>query len=294
MVERSQSLKHWLRQQERIDLCLGGRIFLRDLLTEIIAEKQRRVFNAKQIFSLREVRAKAEQARANSPRGVLSSRLSDDSKIHIIAEFKRRSPSRGQIRSDADPIVIAKAYESAGAAAVSVLTEEDYFGGSLDDLLAVRGAISLPILRKDFIFDEYQVYESAAAGADALLLIVATLDDEALLRLRTISEDGLGLDALIEVHTEKEMKRAGECGAKLIGVNNRDLRTFEVSLETSIQLAPMAPDGAILVSESGITSIDDIRRLSGGGYKGFLIGETLLRENDPASVLRDLLQPESS
>jgi indole-3-glycerol phosphate synthase len=248
------------------------------------------VFNAKKIFSLTEVRAKAEQARANSRRGVLSSRLSDDSKINIIAEFKRRSPSRGQIKSDADPVLIAKAYESAGAAAVSVLTEEDYFEGSLNDLLAAREAVSLPILRKDFIFDEYQVYESAAAGADALLLIVATLDDEALLRLRTIAEDGLGLDALIEVHTGKEMKRAGECGAKLIGVNNRDLRTFEVSIETSIQLAPMASDGAILVSESGITSIDDIRRLREAGYSGFLIGETLMRAGEPGLVLRSLTE----
>ena len=258
-----------------------------DLLKEIIAQKHLRVAGAKQVDSPAEVRAKAQAARDGAPRSVLSTRLSDDSKVSIIAEFKRRSPSKGQI-SNGDPVSIAKAYESSGAAAVSVLTEEDYFGGSLDDLRAVRAAISLPILRKDFIFDEYQVYESAVAGADALLLIVAALDDEALKRLRAITEDELGLDALVEVHTDEEMRRAGACGAKLIGVNNRDLRTFQVSLETSIRLAPNAPGGAILVSESGIASQEDIRRLGDAGYKGFLIGETLMRAGDPGSVLRSL------
>lgn len=261
-----------------------------DLLAEIIAQKRRRVIAASKVVSLVEMRAEAEQTRANAGAHVLSSRLSDNSKINIIAEFKRRSPSKGQIRSDANPVVIGKAYESAGAAAVSVLTEEDYFDGSLDDLHAVRQAISLPILRKDFIFGEYQVYESAAAGADALLLIVATLNDEALVRLRRVTEDELGMDALVEVHTAEEMRRAGECGAKLVGVNNRDLRTFEVSLDTSIQLAPMAPAGAVLVSESGIASIEDIRRLRGYGYKGFLVGEALMKADDPGLVLRNFTQ----
>jgi indole-3-glycerol phosphate synthase len=259
-----------------------------DLLKEIIAQKHLRVSAAKQIVSPAEVRAKALAARDGAPRSVLSTRLSDDSKVSIIAEFKRRSPSRGQIATNGDPVSIAKAYESDGAAAVSVLTEEDYFGGSLDDLHAVRAAISLPILRKDFIFDDYQVYESAVAGADALLLIVAALDDEALQGLRAITEDELGLDALVEVHTDEEMRRAGLCGAKLIGVNNRDLRTFQVSLETSIRLATHAPEGAILISESGIASQDDIRRLGDAGYKGFLIGETLMRAGDPGLVLRSL------
>src|ERR1700681_4547402 len=152
--------------------------------------------------------------------------LQDESKINIIAEFKRKSPSRGGIHPSADPLIIAKAYEASGAAAVSVLTEEDYFDGSLDDLRAVRQAISLPVLRKDFIFEEYQVYESAAAGADALLLIVAALDDETLAHLRRITEDELGMDALIEVHTKGEMDRAVASGAKIVGVNNRNLGTF--------------------------------------------------------------------
>jgi indole-3-glycerol phosphate synthase len=260
-----------------------------DLLKEIIAQKHQRVSAAKQIVSPAEVRSMAQAARAGRPPHVLSNRLSDDSNEGVIAEFKRRSPSKGQI-SNGDPVSIAKAYESAGAAAVSVLTEEDYFGGSLDDLRAVRAAISLPILRKDFIFDEYQVYESAAAGTDALLLIVAALDDEALKRLHAIAEDELGLDALVEVHTDDEMRRAGACGAKLIGVNNRDLRTFQVSLETSIQLAPNAPGGTVLISESGIASQDDIRRLREAGYSGFLIGETLMRAGDPGLVLRSLTE----
>src|SRR5207244_13492290 len=151
--------------------------------------------------------------------------LKDEGKINIIAEFKRRSPSKGEIRSNADPTIIAKAYEAAGASAVSVLTEEDYFDGSLDDLRAVRQATLLPIVRKDFVFEEYQVYESAAAGADALLLIVAALNEKELGRLRKLAEDDLGMDAMVEVHTKEELGKALGAGARLIGVNNRDLHT---------------------------------------------------------------------
>jgi indole-3-glycerol phosphate synthase len=173
---------------------------------------------------------------------------------------------------------------------MSVLTEEDFFSGSLDDLREVKRAVALPVLRKDFIFEEYQVYESAAAGADALLLIVAALDDELLSRLRRLAEDELGMDALIEVHTSDEMKRATACGASLIGVNNRDLRSFEVSLETSLSLAREAPEGALLISESGLRDFRDLRRLHDAGYRGFLIGETLMRSEDPADALRQLLR----
>src|SRR4029078_4178998 len=166
----------------------------------------------------------------------------------------RRSPSKGMIREGADPIEIARAYREGGAVAISVLTEEDYFAGSLDDLRQVKAAVDLPVLRKDFIVDEYQVYESAAAGADAILLIVAALDDELLARLRRLAEDELQLDALVEVHTSDEMKRAAAVGAKLIGVNNRDLRTSEVSIDTSLSLAREAPADAVLISESGLKS----------------------------------------
>ena len=169
---------------------------------------------------------------------------------------------------------------------MSVLTEEDYFAGSLDDLRQVKSTVDLPVLRKDFIVEEYQVYESAAAGADAILLIVAALDDEVLLHLRRVAEDELQMDALVEVHTSDEMKRAAACGARLIGVNNRDLRTFEVSIETSLRLAREAPADALLISESGLKQSADLQRLHDAGYRGFLIGETLMRADDPAAALR--------
>src|SRR5437016_4127484 len=216
-----------------------------NFLSNILNQRRRRVETAKLSVSPEVLEVMARNARgvaaAHVLLGALRDENKDESKLNIIAEFKRRSPSRGEIRRNADPQKIAKAYESAGAAAVSVLTEEDYFGGSLDDLRAVRNTVSLPILRKDFVFDEYQVYESAAAGADAVLLIVATLADEALGRQRRMTEDELGMDALVEVHAAAEMTRAAACGAKIIGVNNRDLQTFTVSLETSVQLAPIAP-----------------------------------------------------
>src|SRR6185369_4600879 len=219
-----------------------------DLLREIINKKRERVAAAKRV------------ARAHALRKALGREG-----INIIAEFKRRSPSKGVIRADADVSEIARGYEAGGAAAMSVLTEEDYFGGSLDDLRAVKNTVDLPVLRKDFVFDEYQVYESAAAGADAVLLIVAALDDETLSRLRGLAEDDLGMDALVEVHSSEEMKRAVASGATLIGVNNRDLRTFEVSLDTSFALAREAPPEALLVSESGLHTADDLERLFDSG-----------------------------
>jgi len=233
------------------------------------------------------VHREAMRLRHTAPRHALRDALEQNDRVNVIAEFKRRSPSKGEIRRNADLPSIAKSYELGGAAAVSVLTEEDYFAGSLDDLRAVRQVVPLPLLRKDFVFDEYQVYESAA-GADALLLIVAALDDDTLARLRTITEDELGMDALVEVHTAEELGRAVRAGAQVIGVNNRDLSTFEVSLETSVQLAPAAPQDTFLISESGIGSADDIERLRGLGYRGFLIGETLMRADDPEELLAQL------
>ncbi len=179
-------------------------------------------------------------------------------------------------------------YERGGACAISILTEPQFFRGSLDDLRQARALTELPILRKDFIVDEFQIYEAAAAGADAVLLIVAALTDAELSRFRELAEGELGLDALVEVHDAAEMERAAACGAKLIGVNNRDLRTFVTLLATSEALAPAAPAGSILVSESGISSRADIDRLRGCGYRGFLIGESLLRADDPAALLHSL------
>jgi indole-3-glycerol phosphate synthase len=261
-----------------------------DFLSTIINQKRQRVETAKSSVSPAVIKLMAQQSRAVVPHHALVSALSDEERINIIAEFKRKSPSRGEIRSGADPASMARSYETAGAAAVSVLTEEDYFDGSLDDLRAVRQAIALPVLRKDFIFEDYQVYESAAVGADALLLIVAALDDETLVRLRRIAEDELGMDALIEVHTREEMDRAVKSGARIIGVNNRNLSTFEVSLDTSVDLAQHAPNGALLISESGIGSAADIARLRSLGYRGFLIGESLMRADDPEIAIRRFTQ----
>src|SRR5260370_33350462 len=256
-----------------------------DILSQIVDRKKLRLAAAKSLKPLAEVQSEAMRSRDTAPRHPFMTALEQNDRVNIIAEFKRRSPSKGEIRRNADPVVIAKPYHLGGAAAVSVLTEEDYFAGSLDDLGAVRQAVPLPILRKDFIFDEYQVYESAAAGADALLLIVTALDDDTLVRLRTITEDELGMDALVEVHTSEELGRAVQAGASVIGVNNRDLNTFEVSLETSVQLAPEAPKDTFLISERGIGSADDIQRLHGVGYRGFLIGRHLMRANDPKELL---------
>ena len=258
-----------------------------DVLSEILARKRERVEEAKRVVLLEQLRGEALAKRHNSTPHALRRNLEADG-INIIAEFKRRSPSKGVIRADADLSSIVRSYEAGGAAAVSVLTEEDYFDGSLDDLREVKKNVALPVLRKDFVFDEYQVFETAAAGADALLLIVAALDDERLSFLRRLAEDEFGMDALVEVHNADEMKRAAACGAKLIGVNNRNLRTFEVSLETSVQLAPLAPAGALLVSESGLHDNADLRRLKEHRFSGFLIGESLMRAGDSEAALRDL------
>ncbi|HZI60372.1 MAG TPA: indole-3-glycerol phosphate synthase TrpC [Pyrinomonadaceae bacterium] len=250
-------------------------------LSEIIERKRQRLAAAKRNAPL------GDFERRSNPHRLRQALLSD--RINIIAEFKRRSPSKGVIRADADLEQLARSYEAGGAAAISVLTEEDYFSGSLDDLRQVKKFVDLPALRKDFIFDEYQIYESAAAGADAVLLIVAALDDNQLVSLRKLVEDKLGMDALIEVHTSEEMQRAIACGANLIGVNNRNLHTFEVSLETSLSLAKGAPPGTVLISESGLNNSTDLARLRDAGYHGFLIGESLMRSQNPGAALRDLM-----
>ncbi len=255
-----------------------------NILSEIIAKKRERLVATNEI----EIPRLAREARSSANSHALVNALRSDG-INVIAEFKRRSPSKGIIRPDADLVQIVKSYEAGGAAAISVLTEEDYFSGSLDDLRTVKATVRLPVLRKDFVVEEYQVYESAVAGADAILLIVAALEDELLLDLRRLAEDELGLDALVEVHTRDEMRRAVACGAKLVGVNNRDLRTFEVSLETSLALAREAPADVLLVSESGLRTREDLSRLQAAGFHGFLIGETFMRADDPEQALRNIL-----
>lgn len=259
-----------------------------EFLNKIIEKKRERLAEVMLLRPLEDVRRDALTARGSAQPHVFRAALEMRGRVNVIAEFKRASPSKGAIRADASACETVREYERGGAAAVSVLTEQDYFCGSLEDLAEVKRSVRLPVLRKDFIFDEYQVFESAVAGADALLLIVAALDDETLARLLRLTEEELGMDALVEVHTAAEMRRASEVGARIIGVNNRDLRTFEVSLETSIGLARHAPGRALLVSESGIRDARDIARLRACGYSAFLVGETLMRAGRPEDTLRDL------
>jgi indole-3-glycerol phosphate synthase len=266
-----------------------GGSFTVDILAKIVASKRARIERAKQAFTIRQLRDQAITAREAATPHALLNALEKNDRLNIIAEFKRRSPSKGVIREGLTPPEMARLYKVGGAAAISVLTEEDHFDGSLDDLRCVKAAVSIPVLRKDFIVDEYQVFESAAAGADALLLIAATLDDKSLVRLRQLAEDELGMDALVEVHSQDEMERGVGSGARLIGVNNRDLRTFEVSLDTSVALARDIPANVVLVSESGLKSNEDLQRLGALGYRGFLIGESLMRAERPDQELRRLI-----
>jgi indole-3-glycerol phosphate synthase len=245
------------------------------ILDAILQSTRKRVHAAKRKTDLGELAARAFSVRSRSTEHVLRSAITNDA-INIIAEFKRASPSKGLINDVADPAETAALYQSRGACAISVLTEPDYFRGSLEDLQAVRNAVSIPVLRKDFVVDEFQIYESAVAGADAILLIVAALSIGELKRFQAIARE-LGIDALVEVHNVEEMKIAGDLGASLIGVNNRDLRTFNVSLDVSRDLSRFAPDGAALVSESGLSDHEEIKELRRLGYSAFLIGETLMR-----------------
>jgi len=234
-----------------------------------------------------------EIRKAAVPHRLLQALTSESPHLKIIAEFKRRSPSAGIIRDDLSADEVARRYERGGACAISVLTDEAHFGGSIADLGAVRSTTDLPILRKDFIVDPIQIYEAATAGADAVLLIVAALNDGVLGDLRDIAEDQLGLDALVEVHTSEELHRALNAGAKIIGVNNRNLQTFQVSLETSERLIAEAQPDKIMISESGLQDPESLRRLDMLGFRGFLIGETLMRASDPEKALRDLIHAAS-
>jgi indole-3-glycerol phosphate synthase len=208
--------------------------------------------------------------------------------ISLIAEMKRASPSKGPIRPGAGVTEIVRAYQEAGARAVSVLTEPQWFGGSLDDLVEARAACDLPLLRKDFLVDEYQLLEARVAGADAVLLIVAALEPERLATLIGFASD-LGMDALVEVHDEDEVETAVEAGAEVIGVNNRDLHTLEVDLATTFRLLADVPAGTVVVAESGITTRQAVRDLEEAGVDAILVGEALMRVDDPRDAVRELL-----
>ena len=208
----------------------------------------------------------------------------------VIAEVKKASPSKGVLSADFDPVRIARQYESGGASALSVLTDESFFQGSLADLRAARAAVSIPVLRKDFTISRYHVVEAAANGADAILLIAAILSEQEIREFRELAAR-YRMAALVEVHNRRELDIAIAAGSDLIGVNNRDLTTFHVTLDTSLELAPFMPPGSILVSESGIHEAEHVRRLHAAGYQAFLVGEHLMKARAPAAALRALVAP---
>lgn len=265
------------------------------ILERILAAKAEEVARARGAVPLAEVRAAA--AAAPPPRDFAAAlarprHLGDHPgavPVAVIAEVKRASPSRGVIRRDFDPVAIARAYARAGASAISVLTDAPFFQGHLDHLRAIRQAVDLPLLRKDFILDPYQVYEARAAGADAVLLIAAALGDAGRIQaLRELAED-LGMAALVEVHTPAELEAALAAGARIVGINNRDLRTFETRLETTLELAGQVPPEVLLVSESGIRTPEDCRRVAAAGARAVLVGEQLMRQPDPGAALLELV-----
>jgi len=257
-----------------------------DLLAGIVAATQRIVEVRSADVPLVEMDRRA--AMVEPRRGFFQTALERPGRLNVIAECKRRSPSRGVLKGDYDPAAIARGYERQ-AAALSVLTEPTFFDGSMDHLIAVRATTSLPILRKDFIVDLYQILEARAAGADAILLIVAALSPSALKRLHDAAREA-GLDVLVEVHDLFELPLALEIGASIIGVNNRNLRTLVVDAEVCQRAIELIPDTVVAVAESGLKSGTDLRRLSDAGYDAFLIGERLMMTSNPGEALDQLLK----
>jgi len=258
-----------------------------DLLATIVAATERIVEVRATEVPIEEVEKRCA-ANERRPQGAAFERALGESQApRVIAECKRRSPSRGILRHDYDPAAHARAYAAAGAAAISVLTEPTFFDGALEHLARVRSAVTVPVLRKDFIISRYQLLEAAAAGADAALLIVAALDDR---QLRRLLQDAaaLGLACLVEVHDTTEIVRAVDAGARIVGVNSRNLRTLTVDMDVLDRAASLLPAGVIAVAESGIKTIDDINRLTAAGYHAFLVGERLIKEPDPGAALRVL------
>ncbi len=261
-----------------------------DVLAAIVAATRRSVDVRRQQRPLAELESAAQ---AWQPRGTLFEAAlrrpaSATRPFNVIAECKRRSPSKGVLRAEYDPVAIARAYADANAAAISVLTEPSFFDGSLDHLAAVRRAVAVPLLRKDFIVDEYQVLEARAAGADAMLLIVAALDDD---RLRALLREAAnhGLAVLVEVHTADELKRAQDAGARVMGVNSRNLKTLSVSLDTLFEIARAMDPAATAVAESGIRTRADLDALHASGYHAFLVGERFMTDPEPGAALTRLL-----
>ena len=243
-----------------------------------VAEDKRRV----SLETLKEQCKKKQKARS------FGAALKSNTNIRIIAEIKKASPSLGIIREDFNPVEIARIYEASDAAAISVLTDEKFFQGNLSYLTDVKKSVNLPILRKDFIIDSYQIYEARSAGADAILLIAALLSKEEIQRYLELAGE-LDMDCLVEVHSEAELKKVLQTNAHIIGINNRDLATFKTDLETTVRLRPMIPAENIVVSESGIKSRTDVEKLMKEGVDAILVGETLMKSDDISAKLRELL-----
>jgi len=253
-----------------------------DILAQIVERKREELGRRTNRVDLERCAAEAMSKRRNFPAALVERRPA------VIAEIKKASPSKGVLAEQFDPASLARAYEQGGAAALSVLTDEKHFQGSLSHLESARNAARLPVLRKDFTIDAYHVEEAAAHGADAILLIAAILTERELRDFRELAAR-YSMAALVEVHEEDELDRAVASGARIIGVNNRDLRTFEVSLQTALRLAEKIPAGVTKVAESGIHSAADVQRLAAAGYDAFLVGEHLMKSGDPASAVRTLL-----
>ena len=260
-----------------------------DLLRAIVAATRKIIETRRQREQLGALEIRAASASPDGSR--FEAALGATDRVNVVAECKRRSPSKGVLAPDYDPVTIAEQYERGGAAAISVLTEPTFFDGALDHLAAVRARVGVPLLRKDFIVDEYQLFEARANGADAVLLIVAALDQPSLVTLQTRAWQ-LGLAALVEVHDESELARAIDSGARIVGVNNRNLRTLVVDVEASDRLAARIPRSVVAVSESGLKSRGELDRLAALGYRAFLIGERFMVDRDPAAAICQLMGSE--
>jgi indole-3-glycerol phosphate synthase len=253
------------------------------ILDEILSNKRKQVAEQKRRAPLAQMRADAQAA--PTPRDFARALLREN--VALIAEIKRASPSRGMLSANANPPGIARTYAASGAAAISVLTEDKFFHGSLQDLQSVRLAADVPVLRKDFLIDEYQIYESRAHGADAILLIVRALTDDQLRDYLALARS-FGMQALVEIHNDEELERAISAGASVIGINNRNLADFTVNLATTERLAPCVPNEIIVVAESGILSRADVERVAGAGARAVLVGEALMRAGDVDAKVREL------